>query len=328
MRRTCQILILISLMLPNVGFSQQSSPSGTISNQPPRRTSDQKGAGAQIDQRGSEQSSLSAKTLLPVNSTQEAANEKTDREDKSSADWWMVRLTGLIALIGVGQGFVFYIQARRLRQTVVKMDEIAAGQTADMNKSIAESAKAALAMQSLAESMAANVEIVRDVANVNKFIADRQAALWPLQMRAYISVMVGNAIYQDTKMALQFEAKPVLVNTGNTPAHNVRYSIKADILPIPLVESRDFSVPPPFGRGNVVAPHANGTMSAVVDRIFFDEEVADIKQGKGRALVVWGRVEYEDVFRELHHTNFCQVLMWRANDSIVGYHQPHHSDAN
>src|SRR5262249_20928665 len=48
------------------------------------------------------------------------------------------------------------------------------------------------------------------------------------QLRAYLSVVIGTAVYQERDKNLRFEAKPTIVNTGQTPAYNVRYRIKAD----------------------------------------------------------------------------------------------------
>lgn len=327
MRRLLVGVILFSITV-TIANSQPPTPGVVKPDSPPQSVPAQKSTDAQTEQRGTDQFPLVVKTITPQKTEQEAAEDKTERDNKSAADWWMVRLTGLIAIIGVGQGIVFYIQARRLRQTIIKMDEIASTQTTDMGKSIEQATKASVAMQSIADSMANNVETIKGVASVNREIADRQAKLWPLQMRAYISVLIGQAVYQDSKIGLRFEGKPLLTNTGNTPAHNVRYSIKSDILPIPLAHTMDYSLPPPSGKGNLVAPHSNGIMGAVVDRTIFDNEISDIKQGKGKALVVWGKIEYEDVFGESHYTNFCQVLMWRPDNAIHGYHLPQYSDAN
>jgi hypothetical protein len=50
------------------------------------------------------------------------------------------------------------------------------------------------------------------------------------QLRAYLSIVIGQATYQDDARNIRFEAKPLLINNGETPAYNVRVRIKADIL--------------------------------------------------------------------------------------------------
>ena len=49
---------------------------------------------------------------------EKTAAAQQERKDKSESDWWLVKLTGILALIGVIQIVVFGLQARRLRQTV------------------------------------------------------------------------------------------------------------------------------------------------------------------------------------------------------------------
>src|SRR5258708_756447 len=60
-------------------------------------------------------------------------------------------------------------------------------------------------------------------------------------MRSYLCVNICTGVYQERAKDLRFEAKPMLLNTGYTPAHNVTYKAKADILPFPL--PKDFNLP-------------------------------------------------------------------------------------
>ena len=47
---------------------------------------------------------------------------------------------------------------------------------------------------------------------------------------AYLSVVIGLGVNQDRVRELKFEAKPFILNNGETPAYNVRVRIKAEIL--------------------------------------------------------------------------------------------------
>jgi hypothetical protein len=42
------------------------------------------------------------------------------------------------------------------------------------------------------------------------------------ELRAYVSVVVGSAVYQEREKNLRFEGKPLMVNTGRTPAYKSR----------------------------------------------------------------------------------------------------------
>lgn len=191
-------------------------------------------------------------------------------------------------------------QLTQFRRSINTADEHAS----HMAASVKEAARAADAIERLATGAAANMATVAEMSRT-------QRAFWQMQMRAYVTVVIGTAVYQDRKANLRFEGKPMLVNTGHTPAHRVRQMIKADILPIPLARDIDWNLPSETTLGGtVVAPQQNRILSAMVQRDIFDGEVADIKTGKGRALVVWGTVTYDDVFGVTHFTNFCQFYTW------------------
>ena len=73
------------------------------------------------DERGTEHAPLVIKVLPPVNEDEKAAAAQQERKDKSESDWSLVKLTGVLAIIGVIQIVVFGLQARRLHQTVKEM---------------------------------------------------------------------------------------------------------------------------------------------------------------------------------------------------------------
>jgi hypothetical protein len=143
-----------------------------------------------------------------------------------------------------------------------------------------------------------------------------QAATTRAQLRAYLSVVIGTAVYQDDR--LNFEAKPTIINNGNTPAKNVRYRIKADVFTDSVAAGYTFLEPPEVPKSqSSIGPRENRMMSAVLNHRVSDGEVEDIKHGKGKALWVWGVVHYDDVFDKPHVTQFCQRLTWLMDDSTI-----------
>ena len=76
---------------------------------------------AKPDARGTEHVPLVIKVLPPLDEDEKAATEQQEHEDKSKSDWWLVKLTGILAAIGLMQLIAFAIQAHRLRQTVEEM---------------------------------------------------------------------------------------------------------------------------------------------------------------------------------------------------------------
>lgn len=114
----------------------------------------------------------------------------------------------------------------------------AADQSRDMLASVAEASKSAAAMEEVAKHIAISAKAAQDSVTTVK---ERTAA----QMRAYLAVVVGNAIYQERDREIRFEGKPLIVNAGFTPAYQVRYRAKSAMLPIPLSASFDFTLGEP-----------------------------------------------------------------------------------
>jgi hypothetical protein len=138
------------------------------------------------------------------------------------------------------------------------------------------------------------------------------------QLRAYLSVVIGTAVYQDRINNFQFEAKPSIVNNGATPAYNVRYSAKAEILTDRIAESYIFREPsvPPQSQSSI-GPREIRYMTAMLGYQVAESDIQDILDGKGKALWVWGVVYYDDVFRRPHFTQFCQRIIWLKDRSNI-----------
>jgi hypothetical protein len=138
------------------------------------------------------------------------------------------------------------------------------------------------------------------------------------QLRAYLSVVVGTAIYQERSKDLMFEAKPSILNNGQTPAYNVRYSAKAEILSDSVAASYIFREPSAAPQSqSSIGPRENRLMGVLLGYHVADSEIQDILDGKGKALWVWGIVYYDDVFRRPHFTQFCQRITWLKDRSNI-----------
>lgn len=104
--------LLTLLLLVVAGGVYAQSPKEPVSHPNPAQEA------AKPDERGTEQSPLVIKVLPPLNEDEKTAAAQQERKDKSESDWSLVKLTGVLAIIGVIQIIVFGLQARRLRQTV------------------------------------------------------------------------------------------------------------------------------------------------------------------------------------------------------------------
>jgi len=276
------------------------------------------------DQRGTDQEPLVVKELPTPKTEAEAARDAEDRKEKAMNDREIIGLTRdlavatvILAVIGLFQLFVFGDQAKQLRRTVRAAGE----QSEAMERSIREATRLAAAMENVARDMAVSAQAsIESVA----ILRDRTAR----QIRAYVCVIFGVGIYQEKAKGLKFEGKPVMLNTGSTPAHKVTYSAQAAILAAPLPEDFPFPIPAVAGSAAaILGPQQRANMSAVVPDFCDDAEVENIKHGAGKALYVWGIVTYEDVFGDAHHTKFAQAITWLPDNNIWSYYMTRHNEA-
>ena len=149
------------------------------------------------------------------------------------------------------------------------------------------------------------------------------------ELRAYLSVVIGGADYQDRETNFKFAGYPILKNNGRTPAYNVRYWSKAEIIPDALTENYQFQIIPTQELSQAsIGPGEDRILTCIVPDFVNYAEVSDIKIGKGKALWVWGRLHYEDAFNDPHYVNFSQRLRWLPNGQVLGLYGPRFSDSD
>ena len=131
------------------------------------------------------------------------------------------------------------------------------------------------------------------------------------QARAYLSVVIGAAIYQEISNGLRFEARPQILNNGATPAYNVRFQIMARVISDKAASNFRFSAPGhlPISQASI-GPKESRIMRAVVRKFVPHDLEVPIALGLGAALWAWGVVHYEDAFGAPRYTQFCQRLYW------------------
>lgn len=235
---------------------------------------------------------------------------------------WVLALVGtLAAFAGIKTLRAIEAQVIEMQSTGKQTDKLIQeniAQSASLERSVAETARFAAAMEGVSKSLESTVQVSAETLQGLR-----------IQMRAYLTVIVGSGTYQDRGLNLRFDAKPLVFNAGPTPARNVRTRTKSAILPIPLPEDFDQSIASDKEEGgNLIGAHQNAQMIAVVEDYVPDEQVEDIKTGKGLGVYTWGFVTYEDVFGESHTTKFCQRLTWLPNGNVYGYYIPGRNDAD
>jgi hypothetical protein len=259
--------------------------------------------------------------MLPQQTGIPGDQHTPDRQIRFSTDIWLVWLTGALVFVGSMQTVVFGLQAKRLKETVQKMDEVAAGQTSDMRASITEATRAATAMEQMSVSLARNTLIVAEM-------ADSQRVFWQRQMRAYLSVNYGAVVPQDNSTGWRTEVRLILVNTGHTPAHDVSYQAKAAVLPIPLPVGFEFPIPdfPPSSK-SVIGPGQNMLISHAISDLLSEGEIAEYTTGNKTRVYMWGVVTFKDVFGQEQIVKFCQFVQWMRGGTTMGINTLRHNEA-
>jgi len=281
---------------------QPSASCADNSTQPQDRQAQSADHAVQHDQRGTQDSPVFVKTQAEIERYRE------ERQQQFSHEWWAIVISGILAVIAFGQLIVYSYQALQLRRTV----DSAGVQSKAMERHIEEAARSAAAMETIANTIETG----------NKAI-----------MRAYLSVTIGTALFQDRRgpgqTDLKFEGRASLLNTGNTPARNVRIRTAAEILPIPIPSNFQFPLPDEgeVRDAGVVSPHQTYIIGAMVKDFVPDSEVAVIKEGSRKALCLWGLITYEDIFGAEHQTKFGQWLTWYPNGTVFGYYIAGQNDA-
>lgn len=202
--------------------------------------------------------------------------------------------------------------------------ETYAAQSTEMQASIGEAVRAATAMENVAQGIGMSAKAAQDsVATLRSRTA--------VQMRAYLTVLIARGIYQERERGLRFEARPILINSGHTPAHKVTYRAKAAVYPFPLPDSVTLEPPEDTFRAMLVlGPQQNIALNAMVETMFDDAIAEEIKRGRDKRLYIWGTVTYADAFGEAHETNLCHSLFWlrlENKELVSGNYTNRHNDA-
>jgi len=235
---------------------------------------------------------------------------------------WMDKVTwiftALLVLIG-GAGVYAAVrtlraierQANLMEQQATEARTSSAQQMRDVEASIAEATRASKTMEGIAESMASNVESVKESVVINREIADRQKLATELQSRAYLSVFFNSATFQDANHV--FEVQAVMRNHGNTPAYDVSFKAAAQIVPVPLPDDFSFPLPEEAAGASVslMAPGTTKLLTRHVSTRVPDDQVDAIKLGNPpRGLAMWGVIKYRDAFKEARQIRFAFHVYW------------------
>lgn len=183
------------------------------------------------------------------------------------------------------------------------------------------SAQGAAAMERVAEAMNRSATTVEE--NL-KMLKERTAQ----QMRAYVTVLVGEAVYQERDKGLRFQGYPHFLNTGATPAHKLQYQSSAAIVAQDEIDSFEYVISGKVNGGATLNSQQSLIPTIALADFIPDQDVISVMAGTPRVLLVWGKVTYEDIFGETHTTRFSIFYRWWVDTNKVtrvsGYYTQNH----
>ncbi|MBE3039270.1 MAG: hypothetical protein IMZ62_10720 [Chloroflexi bacterium] len=299
------VLVLATVAL--AGESQPSTPSaGKRESGQPASTQQQ----PTTDARGTEASPVIVKVVPTPKTQEQTTDEEADREQQSSTNRWTIRLTVILALIGFGQLCVYALQARRLRETVVKMDEIARSQTQDIRDSIHEATRAAAAMERMAEA----AKETADAAFASAMLTDALLATNREIERAYVTMshappgLYGAALIEratpGAATTRDISVSVKIANRGNTPATVTATSLTFWISNEPLPDT------PPYADNAkpIRVSLVRDSSFHIFENLSMDTSgIEDISTSSTLKLYVFGYVDYLDKFGRRHRAGYARV---------------------
>jgi hypothetical protein len=158
------------------------------------------------------------------------------------------------------------------------------------------------------------------------------------QLRAYLCVLAGaegSTIEQNEERNSRLEIKPIINNSGQTPAYNVNYRARATICDVPLPRDFTFPLAAQVAEASSAVIGANQSQFMVIgaDNMYGPTELTAIKApsvagSPTRRLVVYGIVNYTDAFKKPQYTNFCFYILWGSKGVPVTMTYSRHTDAS
>lgn len=88
------LVLATSCFPPDVSWLEPPSPGFSTIEQPPHQEASGNRAKTKATERGTDEAPFVVKAIAATKSEAEAAEDKDERQQKASSDWWLVKLTG------------------------------------------------------------------------------------------------------------------------------------------------------------------------------------------------------------------------------------------
>jgi hypothetical protein len=132
------------------------------------------------------------------------------------------------------------------------------------------------------------------------------------KLRAYLNVSpqkIQLNRYPDTESKMQVKIPLRIINSGQTPAYNIRHVMLIDIFPLSLLVD-DY-----FGEELNKMPEASNIVGSrdyvegYPEKYFtIDEFNQAVGNDASKRICIYGKICYDDIFEKTRTTNFCRLV--------------------
>jgi hypothetical protein len=228
---------------------------------------------------------------------------------------------GFVTLIGLALTVYYARKAACAALEAAQYGRVAALATVD----------AARAAQASAHSASAQTRIVEDTAKK--------------QLRAYVGMGSFGSFESFNHDDGHYSARTRVINTGQTPAFNMRFAARIKIIPHPRADISIFTeYPLVFNSAQKISrqalfPQEFTDIPAISDEPITWEKFVGVLSDPNQKIYSFGIVEYDDAFGVHHFTHFCRWIyaisdisamqIWDFKpDAVAGESVAQDSDAN
>ena len=246
-----------------------------------------------------------------------------------SPEWLTFYATGVLAAITF---FLAYYTGGLYRATVALSKQAKSDGEEQSNRmfdAIVQATRAANSIGNLADSSRKSANAAIKAAEASERAIEITEETAKRELRAYLTVRIGGGDQQDRHKRQFFAVRPQIINSGKTPAYEMNWWAKADILPVPLPD--DFNFPSQSDTEThslTIGPGQDLYLLAIHPRYVPDSEAREIIVGNDKRVYVWGEITYVDAFGESRSTKFCHNIFWlNGTGQLQGQYTPCHNDA-
>jgi hypothetical protein len=149
------------------------------------------------------------------------------------------------------------------------------------------------------------------------------------QLRAYISIKKGNEFRQGGVKGLKFEFRPIIFNSGQTPAYDMYAVSFIKFMSLQEATTYDFNVPPLIATAIMtLGPREDRFTHVIFDRKLTRQELRQFRL-LTHNFFIYGTIYYRDAFKRQRYTNYCYSIAWWGKRSSAIWHTgTYHNDSN